>query len=328
MEFGLLLPHFGEYADRDRVIGGAQLAEREGFDSVFVRDHMMFEPHGEFEKPDNTFYEAFTTLTAIGASTERIKLGTGSLIPFRHPIHTALITGTMANLFPGRLILGMGSGNSDRQFEQVGLGGVFRPALVESNANILRKLWTESEVEYSDEHYTFDDVTIRPKPPVDIPFWYCGNTPKSARMAVDFADGWLPGRIGLATLEKRVETLRTRSAEQGKPCPTVGIIPSASVELTREDALSTVNVDGLLAWANHAKFWVKPPSGTFETVEDLAGVLLVGTPEQVAEQALALHAAGVQHLVFDTRLKFQRWYEQIEMFAREVIPLVKRELSS
>src|SRR5690606_31636823 len=55
MRTGLLLPHFGEHADPAKIIEGAKLAERLGFDSVWVRDHVVFEPHGEFEKPDPTF---------------------------------------------------------------------------------------------------------------------------------------------------------------------------------------------------------------------------------------------------------------------------------
>ena len=324
IEFGLLLPHFGEHANRENIIEGSKFAEEQGFDSVFVRDHMIFEPHGEFEKPNVTFYEALTTLTAIGASTSRIKLGTGSLIPFRHPIHTAICTSAMANLFPDRLIIGMGAGNSDRQFEEVGLGGIFRPELVESNANILRRLWTEDNVSYRDDHYDFEDVTIEPKPPTGpIPYWYCATTPASARRAVDFCDGWLPGRIGLATLEERVATIEQRAAEQGKRRPTIGIIPPTSVEDTHEDAVAYLNVEGLLAWANKARFWVKPPSGRFETAADLAGVMVAGTPEQVAEQSVELHDAGVDHLVFDLRFKYEKWFEQIERLGSEVLPAVR-----
>ena len=96
MKFGLLLPHFGEYADRRRVLDGAQLAEELGFDSVWVRDHLIFEPHGEMESPVRTNFEALATLTAVGAVTAHIELGTGSLIPYRHPLHTALAVATIS----------------------------------------------------------------------------------------------------------------------------------------------------------------------------------------------------------------------------------------
>src|SRR5690554_1084226 len=75
MKFGLLLPHFGEHASREKLLEGSKLAEKMGFDSVWVRDHLVFEPHGEMEKPNREFYDALTTLTAIGAVTEKIQLG-------------------------------------------------------------------------------------------------------------------------------------------------------------------------------------------------------------------------------------------------------------
>ncbi|HEX6023422.1 MAG TPA: LLM class flavin-dependent oxidoreductase, partial [Solirubrobacter sp.] len=96
--YGLLLPHFGVYADRDRLLDGARLAEQMGFDSVWVRDHLIFEPHGEMEDPNRSFFDALITLTAVGAVTERIELGTGSLIPFRHPLEVALSVATLTQL--------------------------------------------------------------------------------------------------------------------------------------------------------------------------------------------------------------------------------------
>ena len=74
MKFGLLLPHFGPYASRKLIIEGAQMAEEMGFDSVWVRDHLLFEPHGEFEDDNRDFLDPLIVLTAVGASTDRIEL--------------------------------------------------------------------------------------------------------------------------------------------------------------------------------------------------------------------------------------------------------------
>jgi alkanesulfonate monooxygenase SsuD/methylene tetrahydromethanopterin reductase-like flavin-dependent oxidoreductase (luciferase family) len=323
--FGLLLPHFGEEADRDKLLDGCRRAEELGFDSVWVRDHLVFEPHGEMETPNRTFYEALTTLTAIGAVTERITLGTGSLIPFRHPLHTALTVATMAHIVGDRMIIGMGAGNSDAEFEAIGVTGIFRPDLVESNAHILRAVWTRDGVTYSDDHYSFEDVTIDPKPiGGPPPYWYCGNTPASARRAVAYCDGWMPGRISLATFSKRVRKIEEMSEEAGRIRPTIAVIPPTSVEEERDRALSYVNVDGLLAWANKAKYWVKPPSGRFERLEDLEGTLIAGTPEDVAEECRKFERAGNEHLVFDLRFKFNHWFEQIELLGTEVIPRLRQ----
>jgi alkanesulfonate monooxygenase SsuD/methylene tetrahydromethanopterin reductase-like flavin-dependent oxidoreductase (luciferase family) len=322
MKFGLLLPHFGEHASKDKLLRGSQRAEELGFDSVWVRDHLAFEPHGEMEKPNREFYDALTTLTAIGAVTERIQLGTGSLIPFRHPLVTALMAGTMSQLLgPDRLILGFGAGTFDHEFEAIGWGEYDRVEMVRSNAEILRRVFTENNVSYSDDIFSFDDISIEPKPLGGrIPFWYCGATPRSARLAVEFCDGWMPGRVSMATMAKRIETMKELSAAQEKPMPTVAVIPPTSIEATREEALKHVNIPGLLAWANKAKFAVKPPSGTFETVEDLEGQLIVGSPEEAVQELKKFEALGVEHLVFDFRFKFDKWFDQIELLGSQVLP--------
>jgi alkanesulfonate monooxygenase SsuD/methylene tetrahydromethanopterin reductase-like flavin-dependent oxidoreductase (luciferase family) len=322
MKYGLLLPHFGKYADRDLLLEGSKRAEGYGFDSVWVRDHLIFEPHGEMEKPNRDFYDALITLTAIGAVTEKIELGTGSLIPFRHPLEVALSVATITQLVGPRFICGFGAGTFDHEFAAVGIDtSIKRWDLVESNARILKQVWTENNVSYSDDFYAFEDVTIEPKPVGGPPpFWYCGNTPASARRAVQYCDGWMPGRISLATFRARVDKMRELSEEAGRPLPTPAVIPPTSVEATREEALADVNVPGLLAWANNAKYWVKPPSGKFETWEDLEGTLIAGNPDDVVEECRKFEAAGCEHLVFDFRFKFDRFFEQIELLGREVLP--------
>ncbi len=325
MKYGLLLPHFGQYADRDLLLEGSKRAEGYGFDSVWVRDHLIFEPHGEMEHPNRSFMDALITLTAVGAATERIELGTGSLIPFRHPLEVALSIATLTHLVGGRVICGYGAGTFDHEFEAVGIDPTIkRWDLVEGTARILKKVWTENDVSYQDDFYKFEDVTIEPKPVGGPPpFWYCGNTPASARRAVDYCEGWMPGRISLATFRKRVDTMRELSSEKGRPMPTPAVIPPTSVEATREEALRDVNVEGLLAWANNAKYWVKPPSGRFETWEDLEGILIAGSPEDVVEEVRKFEAAGCEHLVFDFRFKFDRFFEQIDLLGKEVLPRLR-----
>ena len=324
MKFGLLLPHFGEYASSSRLVRGAQLAEDLGFDSIWVRDHLVFEPHSEMEKAIPVFYEALATLTAVGAVTQRITLGTGSLIPFRHPLNTALALATISNLVGPRLIVGFGAGTFDHEFEAIGMGGIPRPELVESNANIFKRVFNENNVSYEDDVYRFENISMEPKPLGPVPFWYCGGTPRSARLAVRYADGWMPGRITLKTIQKRVDTMTELSAEAGRSLPTVAVIPPTSIAKSREEAFDGLNVDGLLKWANErGKWWVKPPSGRFETAEDIEGSLIAGAPDEVIEQTEKFATVGVEHLVFDLRLRFDRWFESIELLGTKVLPSLR-----
>src|SRR5437773_1937449 len=100
-EYGLLLPHFGPETDRDRIIGGARRAEQMAFDSVWVRDHLVFHPHG-MEGTDNTFIDPFVVLATLGAATTKVKLGFGSLIPHR-PRYAARWNTVMAGCPAGSL---------------------------------------------------------------------------------------------------------------------------------------------------------------------------------------------------------------------------------
>jgi probable F420-dependent oxidoreductase len=319
--YGLLLPHFGEEAGRDRLLAGAGRAEALGFDSLWVRDHLVYEPHAGFERPDRTFYEALTTLTAVGAVTSRIRLGTAALIPFRHPLVVAQTAITMTHLLGPRLTLGFGIGNFDHEFAAVGLGGVDRHALLRAQVEILRAVMTKDDVSYRDEHFQFEHVTIEPKPAGGpIPLWHCGSSPKSARLAVELYDGWMPGRIALATLTRRAETMEKLAAAAGRPRPRVGVMPPTSVAATREEALAPVNLPGCLAWANRSRFAVRPPSGRFETVADLEGQLVAGNPDEIAAECRKFETLGVDQVVFDLRFRFDRWLEQMEVLGREVLP--------
>jgi alkanesulfonate monooxygenase SsuD/methylene tetrahydromethanopterin reductase-like flavin-dependent oxidoreductase (luciferase family) len=261
----------------------------------------------------------------MGAVTKHITLGTGSLIPFRHPLHTALSLATMTQLFGPRIIAGFGAGTFDHEFEAIGVSkDLFRPDLVRSNALIFKKVFNEANVSYEDDYYSFKNVDVEPKPTGPIPYWYCGATPASARFAVEYCDGWMPGRTTLKTVAKRVEVMTKMSAEAGRDMPTVAIIPPTSIARTHEEAFDGLNIDGLLRWANErGKWWVKPPSGKFETAEDIEGSLIAGTPDEVVEEVKKFAAVGVEHLVFDLRLRYDRWFDGIELLGNQVLPKLR-----
>ena len=88
LKFGLLLPHFCEYGSTELCVEGSKKAEAYGFDSVWVRDHLVFEPHG-MEGEDNTHIEGLLILAAVATVCKKLILGTGTMISHRHPIHLA-----------------------------------------------------------------------------------------------------------------------------------------------------------------------------------------------------------------------------------------------
>lgn len=319
--FGLLLPHFGEHADQDLLIEGARTAERLGFDSIWVRDHLVFHPHG-MEGTDRTFIEPFVTLAFLAGATESIGLGTATIIPFRHPILMAYTVASLSWMSRRRFDLGIGAGNFQHEFDVINQGDIERPAMMKEQTQIARELWTGESVEHHSELYDFDDVDLKPQPIHDVPVWWGGATPASARLAVEFCEGWLPGRITFPTYERRVAKIREMTDEQGKPMIMTGAVPVTSIAGTREAALSMLNVPGLIKNANNQRFWVKPESGEFTTIEELDGSILAGTPDDIVAGVQRYQEIGADLLIFDFRMRFPDWLEQIEIVARDVLPQV------
>lgn len=317
--FGILLPHFGKHASWERILESARRAEAYGFGAVWVRDHLIFHPHG-MEGTDSTFLEPFTVLSAVAVRTERIILGFGSIIPHRHPIYTAQLLAALSTLSQGRVILGFGAGAYDHEFEAIGVGGVSRTELVREQVRIIRELATGEEASTHDGLYRFERVRLLPHPVSSIPVWYCGGTPASVRLAMEFCDGWMPGRITFPTYEKRVTALRRLARKGGRPIPSLAAIPITSPGRDRADAIRRVNLAGLLKNANGQRFWERPPHGEFRTAEDLAGALLFGSSEDIAEQVRRYQQIGNDHLVFDLRFRFADFEECLQQLGEEVLP--------
>jgi alkanesulfonate monooxygenase SsuD/methylene tetrahydromethanopterin reductase-like flavin-dependent oxidoreductase (luciferase family) len=319
--FGLLVPHFGVEADQDLLIEGAQLADRLGFDSLWVRDHLVFHPHG-MEGTDRTFIEPIVTLTYLAAKTERIGIGAATIIPFRHPIYLAYSLASMSWMTRRRFELGIGAGNFQHEFDVIGQSDVDRPAMMREQTLIAQRLWTGESVEWHSELYDFTDVDLKPQPLFPVPVWWGGATPASARLAVEFCDGWLPGRITFPTYAVRVAKINEMAAEQGRSRVLVGAVPVTSIADTREEAIGHMNVPGLIDNANHQKFWIKPESGSFTTFDELDGSVLAGTPDDIVRGIQRYQEIGCDLLIIDFRMRFPDWLGQIEILAREVLPRV------
>ena len=319
--FGLLIPHFGEDAHQDLLIEGARLAERLGFDSIWVRDHLVFHPHG-MEGTDRTFIEPFITLSFLAGATESIGLGAATIIPFRHPILMAYSVASLSWLSRRRFDLGIGAGNFQHEFDVIGLGDADRPQLMREHALVARRLWTEGAVAYHGDRYHFDDVELKPNPLTPLPLWWGGATPASARLAVEFCDGWLPGRITFPTYTARVAKIREMCEAQGKPMIKVGAVPVTSIGATTAEGLDRVNVPGMLKNANNQRFWVRPESGEFTRAEELEGSILAGSPDDVVHGIRRYQEIGCDLLILDLRMRFDDWIAQMTVLAEDVLPRV------
>jgi len=95
---------------------------------------------------------------------------------------------------------------------------------------------------------------------------------------------------------------------------------SRSPDEDRQKALDSANVQGLLDSSNKRDKWVKPEGGKFTKVEDLDGVLLAGTPEDIVEGVEKFVQSGLNHLVFDLRMRFDDWDYCLDLLGQDILP--------
>lgn len=322
MTYGVLVPHFGEHATRERILGSGALAERLGFDAVWVRDHLLWKPHG-MEGTDLTFIEPLEVLAALAATTSRVVLGTAVLIPLRWPLKLAQDLAALSYLSDGRVAAGLGMGSNHAELASAGFSRETRKQVFIETAAILRKVWAEDEASFDGERFSFRDITIRPKPVAPIPLWYGGTTRASVRNAVAHCDAWMPGRIPLATLDDRLAYLADLEAEQGRRLVR-SIIPLVKVDRDRSRARSGLDVAALAGSSEASKDWIAPPGG-FRTLDDLGGILAAGEPDEVVDQIAVIAERGIDHFVFDLRMQFETFEQSLELIAERVLPQLRAQ---
>jgi coenzyme F420-dependent glucose-6-phosphate dehydrogenase len=169
----------------------AMVAEEYGFDSVFISDHFQPWRHSNGHAPFSIAW-----LGALGARTSRILLGTSVLTPTLryHPAIVAQAFGTLGALFPGRLILGLGTGESLNEVPAT--GGPFpemkeRFARLREAIALIRQLWSQERVTFAGEFYKTQLATIYDRPAEMIPIYVAAAGPLVAKYAGRVADGFI-----------------------------------------------------------------------------------------------------------------------------------------
>ena len=105
--------------------------------------------------------------------------------------------------------------------------------------------------------------------------------------------------------------------------PTVGVIPPSSIDETHDGAMEDMNVEGCSPGRTGGKCWVKPPSGSFETAEDLAAHSIAGTPDEVVAEVQEFGKAGVEHPRVRPPVQLRPLVREIDLLGHDVLPRVR-----
>ena len=318
MRLGTMVPHFGEFATYESIVDLAVAAEKAGIRGFWARDHLIWKPH-ESESQNVTFLDPFVTLAAISAVTTKSVVGTSVTIPIRWPLKLAQEFASLAVLNRTGVLAGIGLGHNPEEFGAAGLDAAQRDPIFRDTVEIMRQAWGKGVVDFSGEVFTLDNVAIEPQPSKSIPIIYGGKTPAAVRRAVQHCDGWNGGGLPIATLVKRMDYLRELLGDSGKPFHVVGQ-PQVIITRDRRKAESMVPIDAMTRASEGSRFYVKPPSGKFETADDLRGLVIFGTPDDVVDGIMELKEHGMDELILDLRLQFDRYEEVLGLLGSEVIP--------
>lgn len=309
----------------------ACIAEETGFDSVFTSDHFQPWRHTGGHAPS-----CIAWLGAAAARTSRVTLGTSVLTPTMryHPSIVAQAFGTLGAMFPGRFVLGVGSGESLNEVPATGQPWPEmkeRFARLRESVTLIRKLWAEDRVSFAGEYYRTERATIYDRPERPVPIYVAAAGPMVAKYAGRAGDGFIctSGKAKTLYTEKLLpnvdEGIRISGGE--KPGFDRMIEMKVSFDTDADRALNDTRYWGALALSPEEKVSVEDPMA----MEKLADALplertatrwIVSTdPDEHVEKIRPYVDLGFRHLVFHAPGPDQERF--LRLYAKVVLPKLR-----
>jgi probable F420-dependent oxidoreductase len=255
MRFTLMFPmravkHYETWRAGGDLGTVARLAEQAGFDGFAMSEH-PFPEQGWLDSGGHHAFDPFVSLSYVAASTERMKLVTYVLVAgYRSPYLAAKSIASLDLLSRGRLVVGMGAGYLEPEFQVLGADFAGRGPILEEAIPAMRAAWAGAD--HPGPRFPAHGHRMLPAPARagGPPIWIGGNSPAARRRAVTLADGWLPmaqsrevaGITGTPPLETVAElagqigTMRQKRSAAGQPPLDVSFAPFEAGLLRRGDA--------------------------------------------------------------------------------------------
>ena len=249
----------------------ARAAETSGFDSLWVYDHLLFRSDGK----TTGIHECWTILSAISEATDRVQLGTIVMCTaFRNPALLAKMAATLDHISGGRLILGIGCGWHDPEYEAFGYPTDHKVGRFEEALTVIRDLIRTGRADLDGRWVTARDTVLIPPARPDLPILIAAKRPRMLELTARHADAW-----NLAWFGEPDDRLAGGRADLAAACAAVGRDP-ATLDIT---VGVTVRIPDRIE--------TPPPAGS---TPDKA---MTGTPAEVAAGLGAHEALGAGHLI-------------------------------
>ena len=315
----------------DETIQIAVDAERLGFGSVWTTEHHFVD--------DGYMPSLMVVSAAIAAKTDQIDIGSGVLLaPLHHPLRLAEDAATVELISHGRLLLGLGLGWSEVEFEAMGANMGQRGAAMEEILQLLPKAWSGQPFHHQGEIYDYPELAVRPTPSRKIPILIGGSAEPAIRRAARLADG-IFSNAPIAKFLKQVEWVNDE-LEKADRDPSEFRIIHYSV-LFPADSEDTAWAEGLphmwpMMWkysdmeasASRSGPSPEPPPPSERAREILAGrATFAGTSEQIVDQLHQVRDTASVEVEFVARSYFPTMgYEQQSELMERLATDVARHL--
>lgn len=273
VRFGLSLPNNQGVAHVTDLIALACDAEALGFDSVWVSEHLFHSSYVAERLGNRPYHEPLTILTAVAASTERLRLGTSVLVlPWHHPVRLAKTLASLDDLSGGRVTLGVGVAVTEDEYQNLGVPFGRRGEIADEMLAAMRSLWTDDVPSHQGKHFDFSELRFEPKPvQKPLPIWVGGASDRAFRRLAHWGNGWHPLSISARELAEGVVRAKAAFAEHGRKGEVFDVAPRLMLQFMDEP-------------------WDRP-------VDERRTCR--GTPSEIAELLRAFAAAGANHVVID-----------------------------
>ena len=314
------------------LLRSACLAEELGFDSVFVSDHFQAWRHTGGHAPF-----ALAWLGALGASTSRIEMGTSVLTPtFRyHPSIVAQAFGTLGDLFPRRIILGIGTGEALNETPASGMPWppqAERTARFRESVELIKLLWREERVSFHGKYYQTQNATIYDRPDEPVPIYIAAGGPVIAKFAGEQGAGFIctSGKKSELYSETLLPNVSAGLENAGRSTHQIDrmIEMKVSFDSDQQRAYTDTRHWGALALSAEEKMNVEDPLEMERRAEALpvertAQRWIVSTdPEEHVEKIKSYIDLGFNHLVFHAPGPDQARF--LHLYAQQVMPLLRK----
>lgn len=319
-----------QFAPRQLLDFGVE-AERQGFDSVVVSDHFQPWRHTDGHAPFS-----FAWLAALGERTSKVILGTSVVTPtFRyHPAIVAQAMATISSLNPGRVMLGVGTGESMNEVPVLDIEWPESPerfARLKEAIELIERLWREDFVTHRGQYYKTRAATIYDRPEVPVKLYVAAAGPAAARLAGRVADGFIctSGKDPALYSETLLPAVAEGASKSGRDYDGIEkmIEMKVSFDTDKQRAKEDTKIWAALALPGEKKMGVEDPREMERLADELpldqaaSRWIVSDDPDEHVERIRPYVELGFTHLVFHAPGPDQNRF--LKLYGEQILPRLR-----